>query len=135
MPSTTGQNRKKHRLNSHPIIHCPTSEGVSEVSERANERTDERVTYYCSLYSWLFWTIVTYVFTRTSRLTREGHLFFPVFCFITSCIFFTLKCSVCSIYSTASFLFPTPHCEREKAIRKNGASNQCFDTYITSVDR
>ena len=28
---------KKHRQNSHPIIHCPTSEGVSEVSERANE--------------------------------------------------------------------------------------------------
>ena len=28
---------KKHRLNSHPIIHFPTSEGVSEVSERANE--------------------------------------------------------------------------------------------------
>ena len=29
-----GQNREKHRMNSHPIIHCPTSEGVSEVSER-----------------------------------------------------------------------------------------------------
>ena len=29
--------KKKHRQNSHPIIHCPTSEGVSEVSERANE--------------------------------------------------------------------------------------------------
>ena len=28
---------KKHRMNSHPIIHCPTSEGVSEVSEPANE--------------------------------------------------------------------------------------------------
>ena len=35
------ENRKKHRQNSHPIIHCPTSEGVSEVSgasERANGR-------------------------------------------------------------------------------------------------
>ena len=31
------ENRKKHRQNSHPIIHCLTSEGVSEVSERANE--------------------------------------------------------------------------------------------------
>ena len=33
------ESRKKHRQNSHPIIHCPTSEGVSEVSgvsERAN---------------------------------------------------------------------------------------------------
>ena len=30
--STMGQNREKHRINSHPIIHCPTNEGVSEVS-------------------------------------------------------------------------------------------------------
>ena len=29
------ENRKKHRQNSHPIINCPTSEGVSE---RANGR-------------------------------------------------------------------------------------------------
>ena len=49
---------KKHRQNSHPIIHCPMSEGISEVSERANERTDERVTQYFSLYSWLFSTKV-----------------------------------------------------------------------------
>ena len=34
---------KKNRFNSHLIIHFPTSEGMSEVSERANERTDERV--------------------------------------------------------------------------------------------
>ena len=27
----------KNRQNSNPIIHCPTSEGVSEMSERANE--------------------------------------------------------------------------------------------------
>ena len=33
-----GRNRKKHRQNSHPIIHCPTSEAVSEVSERAQRR-------------------------------------------------------------------------------------------------
>ena len=32
-------------------IHFPTSEGVSEVSERANKRTDERVTQYIRLYS------------------------------------------------------------------------------------
>ena len=29
---TMVENRKKHRQNCHPIIHCPTSEGVSEVS-------------------------------------------------------------------------------------------------------
>ena len=34
---TMAENRKKHRQNSHLIIHCPTSEGVSEVSKRANE--------------------------------------------------------------------------------------------------
>ena len=34
---TMVENRKKHRQNSHPIIHCPTSEAVSEVRERANE--------------------------------------------------------------------------------------------------
>ena len=34
---TMVENRKKHRQNSHLIIHFPTSEGVSEVSERANE--------------------------------------------------------------------------------------------------
>ena len=28
---------KQHRMNSHLIIHFPTSEGVSEVSEQANE--------------------------------------------------------------------------------------------------
>ena len=32
------ENGKKHRQNSHQIIHFPTSEGV-----RANEQTDERV--------------------------------------------------------------------------------------------
>ena len=31
------ENGKKHRQNSNLIIHCPMSEGVSEVSERANE--------------------------------------------------------------------------------------------------
>ena len=31
----------KNRINSHPIIHCPTSEGVSEVS--AAERTSEAI--------------------------------------------------------------------------------------------
>ena len=35
--STMGQNRKKLRVNSHPIIHCLTSSEVGEVSERANE--------------------------------------------------------------------------------------------------
>ena len=34
--------KKKHRINSHLIIHCPMSEGVSEVSERASERSGAR---------------------------------------------------------------------------------------------
>ena len=34
---TMVEKRKKHRFNSHPIIHCPRSEGVSEASERANK--------------------------------------------------------------------------------------------------
>ena len=34
---TVGQNTRKHRTNSYPIIHCPTCERVSEMSERANE--------------------------------------------------------------------------------------------------
>ena len=34
--STMGQNREKHRINSYPIIHCPTSKEVSEVSEQAS---------------------------------------------------------------------------------------------------
>ena len=39
-------------------IHFPTCEGVSEVSERANERTDERVAQCLRLYSWLIWPTV-----------------------------------------------------------------------------
>ena len=70
-----GQNRKKHRINSHVIVHYPTSEVSEEVKDwaqrsaqakqvvnkwavRANKRMDERVAQYFSLYSWLFWTIV-----------------------------------------------------------------------------
>ena len=34
---TKVENGKKHRQNIHLIIHFPMSEGVSEVSERANE--------------------------------------------------------------------------------------------------
>ena len=39
---TMVENRKEHRQNSHPIIHCPTREGVSEVSERTSERSGRR---------------------------------------------------------------------------------------------
>ena len=35
-------------------IHFPTSEEVSKVSERANERMDKRVAQYLRLDSWLF---------------------------------------------------------------------------------
>ena len=38
---TEGQNREKHRMNTHPIIHCPTSKGVSEMSERASKRAQQ----------------------------------------------------------------------------------------------
>ena len=37
--STMVQNRKKHRKNSHLIIHCPTSEGVSERVSAAEHAT------------------------------------------------------------------------------------------------
>ena len=72
---TMVQNRKKHRINSHLIIHFPTSEGVSKVSERANEwaqrsarakrvgrskqtneryeRTSERTSEWPSTYIWV----------------------------------------------------------------------------------
>ena len=38
--STMGQNRKKHRINSHLITHFPTSSGVSEVSKRTSEQSE-----------------------------------------------------------------------------------------------
>ena len=37
LPYTMVQNSKQHRVNSHPIIHCPTSERVSELSMQANK--------------------------------------------------------------------------------------------------
>ena len=53
---TMVENKKKHRQNSHPIIHCPTSEGVSEVSERTSEHM--RVAQYLHLCSFQLSTIV-----------------------------------------------------------------------------
>ena len=66
---------KKHRINSHLIIHCPTSSGVSEMSERARkwaqrsarakqarqskrtsercERMSKRTTEWPSTYIWV----------------------------------------------------------------------------------
>ena len=35
------QNREKHRINSHPIIHCPTREGVSEGVSKASVRAKQ----------------------------------------------------------------------------------------------
>ena len=67
---TIGQNRKNHRKNSHPIIHFPTREGVSEESERAKragwskqtsercEQTNERVAQNFHLGFWLIWPTV-----------------------------------------------------------------------------
>ena len=45
------QNRANHSKNCNQIIHLPTSEGVSEVSERTNEQMDERVAQYLHLDS------------------------------------------------------------------------------------
>ena len=42
LPPTMVENRKKNRQNSHPIFHFPTSEGVSEVSERVDEWAQRR---------------------------------------------------------------------------------------------
>ena len=92
------QNRKKHRIDSHPIIHCHKSEGVREVSGaseqvsaaeraseassaeqanermvRANERTDERVARYLRLTSWLFWIIVEWA--KIDLLPRHKNQF------------------------------------------------------------
>ena len=74
------ENGTKHRQNSHLIIHCPTSKGVSEVSEqanewavRANERTDEQVVQYFHLYSFLFLTIVYRL-----KVCNHGLLFWTI---------------------------------------------------------
>ena len=40
-------------------------EQANELAVRANERTDERVAQYFSLYSWLFWPTVR-------QLTADG---------------------------------------------------------------
>ena len=58
-----GQFREKHRIISYLIIHCPTSEGVSEVSERANQRAvranecvvraNKRTDQQVALYVWI----------------------------------------------------------------------------------
>ena len=40
---TMGQIRKIHRINSYLINHCPTSEGVSEMSERMSEQAQRSV--------------------------------------------------------------------------------------------
>ena len=44
--STMGQNRKKNRINNHPIIHCPMSERC--------ERTSEWTSEWPSTYVWVF---------------------------------------------------------------------------------
>ena len=85
-----GQNRKKHRINSHLIIHCPTSKGVSKVSAaeraseasrveqvnkwavRANERRDKRVAQYFSLCSWLFWPTVPWRKTLSNLAAKTA---------------------------------------------------------------
>ena len=82
---TMVQNRKKLRKNSHLIIHFPTSSGVSEVSERASEQANGRVSGSVlqsqNLYSWLFWPtvhkarchpIIAFV-TRSAQMLITAH--------------------------------------------------------------
>ena len=108
--STVGQKRKKHRHNSHPIIHCQTSKGVSEVSkwanksaakraskasraEQANEevvlankRTDERVAQYFCLGFWLIWPTVLslsnqlFLHVSPSLTISFSFIHIPLFC-------------------------------------------------------
>jgi len=52
------ENWKKHRQNSNLIIHCPTSERTSEWPSA------------CSLYSWLFSTIVHQLSSIAAELTE-----------------------------------------------------------------
>ena len=61
------ENRKKHRQNSHPIIHCPTTEGVSEVSKRANEWVQQRARAKRTVRS----KRMSERFERTSERTSE----------------------------------------------------------------
>ena len=85
------ENRKKHRQNCHPTIHCPTSEGVSEVSERANEqgqrkaqakravrskRKSERTSERTS--EWFSTTVFLAVIDHSALLKQQqiGHLSF-----------------------------------------------------------
>ena len=63
LPRTVGQNREKHRMTSHSIIHRPTREGVSEVrmskrAVQANKLIDKRVAQYFRLAFWLIWPTV-----------------------------------------------------------------------------
>ena len=75
---------EKNRKNSHLIIHCPRE--WAKWAVRANERADERVAQYFSLYFWLIWPTVPSIFFLPLLLHLLLHLFFhlvfrPIFCF------------------------------------------------------
>ena len=91
------ENGKKHRQNSHPILHCPTSERC--------ERTDDRVAQYSSLYSSLFWPTVQawmelarphrwifcYLFLLFAAYVGSDHLNLSVLhCMVEICLLGTL---------------------------------------------
>ena len=122
-----GQNRKKHRINSHLIIHFPTSEGVSEFSERANEwvqqsmrakqagpskfnewavraneQTDKRVAQYSNLYFLLFWPTVH---GEIAEYSPFCHLCLPFLPPLESFLFI-----IFTIFSSLSILPSFPRC-------------------------
>ena len=77
------ENRKKHRQNSHPIIHCPTSEGVSEVSERVSEAevaggASERTSEWPSTTVWAVFDHSVIPKARTR--TKGAYLVLAGFC-------------------------------------------------------
>ena len=84
---TMVENRKKHRKNSHPIIYCPTSEGVSKASERANKRMSERTSEWPSTYICVFlyfWPVTSYKHIKTEfsigDLVKQPNVVFWFFC-------------------------------------------------------
>ena len=70
-----GQNRKKHRLNSHLIYHCPTSEGVSRVSgasDRVNERASGPVLQSVFLFNLAYSAISDRLFFYSILTSLSG---------------------------------------------------------------
>ena len=95
--STMVENVKKHRQISHLIIHFPTSEGVSEVSERANEWAQQRARAKRAVRSkqtseyfneWILQSVFLAVFDHSEmerKNRRETIYFFLIFLKLRKC--------------------------------------------------